>query len=70
LFNFWFPGDGLGRQVADIFSLHRLVAPVAASSTGYLRDEYEKSQADERGGKIDSLTVLPPRRRRDAVGPN
>jgi len=48
LFHFWFPGNGLWRQFAGTFALDRLFAPVAASSTGYLRDQYEKNLADER----------------------
>ncbi len=48
VFNFWLPGDGLGRQLAGTFSLDNLFAPVAAPFTGYLRDDYEKNLAQER----------------------
>ena len=49
VFGEWFPGSGLPQQLAKTFSLHRLVAPVAASGTGSLRDDYEKNLAHERG---------------------
>ena len=47
-FNYWLPGNGLGRQFVQTFSLTSLFAPVAASGTGSLRNEYESSLASER----------------------
>ena len=47
-FNYWLPGNGLSRQFAQTFNLTSLFAPVAASSTGSLRSEYESSLASER----------------------
>ena len=47
-FNYWLPGNGLGRQFVQSFRLTSLFAPVAASVTGSLRNEYESSLASER----------------------
>jgi len=48
VFNCWLPGNGLGKQLAGIFSIYNLLAPVAGPYTGYLRSEYEKNLANER----------------------
>jgi hypothetical protein len=48
VFNYWFPGDGLGRQLAGTFSIYNLLAPVAGPYTGYLRSSYENDLARER----------------------
>ena len=48
VFNCWLPGEGLGKQLVESFSLHSLFAPVAASVTGDLRSTYEKKLTDGR----------------------
>jgi hypothetical protein len=45
VFNYWLPGNGLGRQLARTFSLTSLFAPVAVPYTGYLRNDFEKNLA-------------------------
>jgi hypothetical protein len=48
VFNYWFPGNGLGKQLAGTFSIYNLFAPFAGPYTGYLRSNYEKDLASER----------------------
>jgi len=48
VFNYWFPGDGLWKQLAGTFSIYNLLAPVAGPYTGYLRSNYENDLARER----------------------
>jgi hypothetical protein len=48
VFDYWLPGDGLGRQVSGTFRLNSLAAPVAASITGYLPGEHKKNLAHTR----------------------
>jgi len=48
VFNFWLPGNGLGRQLAGTFSPNQLLAPVTVPFTGYLRNDYENNLAHER----------------------
>jgi hypothetical protein len=48
VFNSWFPGDGLWKQLAGTFSIYNLFAPVAGPCTGYLRSSYENDLARER----------------------
>ena len=48
VFNYWFPGDGLCKQLAGTFSIYNLLAPVAGPYTGYLRSNYENELARER----------------------
>ena len=45
IFNYWLPGNGLPGQLARTLNPSNWLAPVAASFTGYLRDDYEKNLA-------------------------
>ena len=48
VFEYWLPGNGLWKQLAGTFSIYNLLAPVAGSYTGHLRNNYENNLASER----------------------
>jgi len=48
VFGRWFPGDGLGVQVAATFQPANIFAPIAVATTDYLKDKDEERLAKER----------------------